>query len=238
MSKTVSTYYASDSEAMTEAGAAERDYHVLGIISDEKAFLSLVKSFDVLCGYSNTPTRADAVLHDKTRSHYFDTIIVLCRESKLNVKELAAVVEKATGTIATGGRFTRPVAAANLVNFLMKWCRYPSFEPAWHMKKRGGEIPLPASKDKDLWGYLLGIYTEPTKVRLREPDYVKRLAPMYPGYEECLKRARRAATEEMKRRFGNDVDLSPVTDLPRYDDAYTSSFIDMLRRGDATLFGN
>ena len=106
------------------------------------------------------------------------------------------------------------------------------------MQKRGGDVPLPAEKGKDLWGYLLGLYTEPAKVRLREPDYVKRLAPMYPGYEDCLKRARRAATDEMKRIYGDDVDLSPVTDLPRYDDAYTSTFVEMLQRGNANLFDN
>ena len=202
----------------------------MGVINDEKAFLSVVKSLDVITGHSNTPSRVDAIVYDKRRGSYFNTVVILIRESKLNLKELDRVLSRVASIWADGKHQPLRNEAA-LIPFLMKWLRYPDFEPVWHMQRRGDNKPLPNSRDKDLWGYLQGLYTDPEKVRLREPDYVRRNKQLYPGYEECIKKARRAAESEMKRRYGDDVDLSPVTDLPKQQDRKESSFIDMLTRG-------
>jgi len=222
--------YDSDIAALDEVGQFERDYYVLGVINDEKAFLSVVKSLDAITGYSNTPTRVDAIIYDKRRASYFNTIVILIRESKLNLKELDRVLLKVVSVLSDGKH--KPLRNdAALIPFLMKWLRYPDFEPVWHMRMRGDDKPLPTSRDKDLWGYLQGLYTDPEKVRLREPDYVRHNKQLYHGYEECIKRARRAAEAEMRRRYGDDVDLSPVTDIPKHQDKRESSFIDMLMQG-------
>jgi hypothetical protein len=222
--------YDSDVAALDEVGQTERDYHVLGVINDEQAFLSVVRSLDAIMGRTHTPTRVDAIINDKQRASYFNTVVILIRESKLTLKELDRVLLKVTSVLTKDKR--NPLRNESLlVPFLMKWLRYPDFEPLWHITKRGDNKPLPSSRGKDLWGYLQGLYTDPEKVRLREPDYVRMNKQMYPGYEECIKKARRDAEIEMKRRYGDDVDLSPVTDLPKRQSKTESSFIDMLRQG-------
>lgn len=57
---------------------------------------------------------------------------------------------------------------------------------------------------------------------------------MYPGYEQCVKAAIKAGQTRMREIHGNNVDLTPVTDIKKKGevdyDGIGASFISLLRQ--------
>jgi hypothetical protein len=101
------------------------------------------------------------------------------------------------------------------------------------MERRGDDRFLPTTKGKNLWGYLNRMYVDPNYARLRMPDSIRRVAPMYKGYDECVRVARREGLERLREIYGPDADVSIVTELKSRDktnyDKIGASFVGLLK---------
>lgn len=225
----------SDPVALDEGASSFARQWAMGIINDEKAFLSCCSSIDALMGRSGGPTRTDAIVKDRYRDSYFEVIIASCRQTKLTVSELSRLLVTMEELLLKKGndKHSSFKDFAMLVDSIVKWARFVDFEPEWHMRMRGDTRPLPSRRDpnRDMWGYLKRLYTDPEAARLRQPDGISAMAKMYPGYDECVRRARREGQDELKRMYGPDVDLSLVTDKKKPEDPKMSSFLGSIRDG-------
>lgn len=237
---------ARDDDAQSEACTALMSSIAFGVISNEQAFYDLVRCYDALLGRvsAHTITIAD-ITNDNSRSWYLYMTASLLHATRFTTNELLRVVTQLKDKVQgkkdkkARARSTRSfkydvLRADMLESTIMSFCQHPDFEPVWHMRKRGDTRRLPTAKGKDLWGFLCRLYTDPEYCRMRVPDNIKKLYPMYPGYEKCVRSAIKAGQNEMKRIYGEDVDLSPVTDIKSkgevdYDDI-GASFISLLRR--------
>lgn len=224
-----------DEEAARESYAALEAFSALGILSNPDDFHRVCEQYDKLFGYTSPLPPASDIINDKNRGWYLYLTAYVLRMSKLEIDEVVQVLDnlieartnKRTKKIDT-------IAKANAAsNIILAFCRYCNFEPRWHMRRRGDDRPLPNTKDKRLWSFLRNLYTDPEYSRLRVPDNIRRVGAMYKGYDECLKRAIADGHAELKRIHGDNVDLSPVTEIRKHDenDFDGSSFMKLLNGG-------
>lgn len=220
-----------DEETLHEVIAAYDAFSALGILANPDSFRTACQSYDSMLGRNpSLCPAASEMINDETRSWYAYLTAYLLRLTKLDMDELSRVLVGAAGYVKENKR--APMTIPNMYNLILAFCAHIDFEPRWHMRRRGDDRPLPSSKNKNLWRYLRDIYIDPECSRLRMPDAIKRAAPMYKGYEECVKRAVADGHAELKRIYGDDVDLSPVTERrDKEDDFDGASFMSLLSRG-------
>lgn len=233
---------ARDDDTDAEAYTALASSVSFGMINNEAVFYDLARDYDALLGHSSPNSFAITdIINDSSRSWYLYMTASLLSHTHFTMPELARVVKNMRDKILGGdGKqkkktpATKHVRAEKLEGTILAFCQYPDFEPVWHMRKRGDDRRLPNSKDKDLWGFLNRLYMDPEYCRLRVPDNIKRMYPMYPGYEQCVKAAIKAGQTRMREIHGNNVDLTPVTDIKKKGevdyDGIGASFISLLRQ--------
>lgn len=228
-----------DEGTSSEALSSLASSIAFGIITNEQAFYDMVRAYDELLGRKSPSsfTIAD-IINDNTRSWYLYMTSMILHETRFTMAELLRCLERMKQVVLLdkdGKPKKKPsyVRASNLHSAIGKFCQYTDFEPVWHMRKRGDDRRLPTDRGKDLWGFLNQLYMDPEYARLRVPDGIRKLYPMYPGYEDCVKAAIKDGQEELRRIYGPDVDLTPVAEIRKGDgvdyDSIGASFMAVLR---------
>lgn len=215
-----------DMRVCEEAIKLTQKRYALGILRNEKHFLSVCYSLDILMGSSGNRYTTRVLMNDRKRNWYPVFVALVLRESRLEIDELDLVLSEAVS------RGIKDISADKIFSFCLGCCRKMSFEPRWHMRKREDTRPLLNVEGKDLWRHLNRLYTDPEYSRIRPPDYVPRIGRMYNRYQECCHAARAMGQAELKRIYGGDVDLTLVTDSREQKSEVPSSFMSALRSGD------
>lgn len=220
-----------DEETINEVIAASDAFSALGILANPDDFRTVCQSYDVLLGRnpSYCPP-ASEIINDETRSWYAYMTAYFLRLTKLEIDELSRVLSDVVKYARDNKRL--PMEIPRMCGLVHAFCARIDFEPKWHMRRRGDDRPLPTSKNKNLWRYLRDMYLDPECSRLRMPDAIRKAAPMYKGYEECVKKAVADGHAELKRIYGGNVDLSPITERrDKEDDFDGASFMSLLSKG-------
>lgn len=227
----------SDDTALEEAYAAIQSSLAFGVINIESDFLDLCRCYDRLLGKSSSLSTTTAIVNDRSRNWYLYLTSNLLHETRFTITELNIVAHELLDARDNNKRekthTKQRMDAPALQVALLEFCRRCSFEPKWHMEKRGDTKPLPSNKGKNLWGYLRNLYVDPEYSRLRTPDYVTQYGSSWPGYMELVKAAIADGHARLKEIYGEDVDLSPVNDLKEKTDVdydgIGASFVGLLR---------
>ena len=221
------------SDAISSAGIAVNNYKRMSTINDEHAFRRLCQNYDMLLGIgSRVKSIQEILLAQGTAAFYFDTTITVMQETRLTLQELLKLTDQIIEHNKTDKQHSRKWAARKLPINLVAWARYIDFEPEWHMKKRGDTRQLPNIKGKNLWAHLLKLYTDPEQSRMQTPEHIKKIAHLYPGYIECCKRAIRHGQDELKRLYGNEVDLTPLVDKRKEEDVNMVNLFNLISSGE------
>lgn len=231
-----------DNDTAVEAQRAYDSYLRFGLVNDPVAFETLCQCYDALLGRKSSTPAAPAIIKDRSREWYILLTVYLLRETRFTIQELAKIAEEVVeyklwdkdyyGNKKKNKKFS-PIKPDHLYNLLIGFSRNCHFEPKWHMERRGDTRPLPNQKGKDLWGFLRRMYTDPEYCRMRMPDNIARIASLYPGYEECIAAARRDGQVQMRKLYGNNVDLSLITEIHKKDneDFDGTSLMGLIRNG-------
>lgn len=225
--------YIFDNDTAIESMCSIDSFSALGILSSPVHFRNVCVLFDKLMGRRSTVPPASEIVNDSSRSWYTFAAAYIMRQTRLEIDELERVLEHMLQALTNKqGRIDYIKQADALVNTTISFCRYMDFEPRWHQRRREDDRPLPTDKNKDLWGYLLRLYTDPEYSRMRMPDNIRRIAPMYKGYEDCVKKAVAEGHRQLQAMYGADVDLSPITEKRHQEDDFDgSSFMRLLSKG-------
>lgn len=220
-----------DAEAEREAISSTEAFSALGILSSPDYFFKVCKAYDKLLGYMTPTPPASDIINDRARSWYTFATAYILRQSRLEIDELVRVLDTIIDVRKRDKKFNQ-VRASDLIYIVLCFCQSVHFEPRWHQRRRGDDRPLPSDKNKDLWGYLCRLYTDPEYSRMRMPDNIKRIAPMYKGYEDCVRKAVSEGHRRLQEIYGPDVDLSPLTEKRKKDDDFDgASFMRLLAKG-------
>lgn len=222
-----------DVEAASEAAQSYNAFSALGIISDPQAFARICECYDFLLGRKKMRIDPSAIISDQHRRWYLLHTAYILRQSKLEIGEYARVCDKVRKYVESNNKGKhRGMSPDSMTLLIWRFCQHIDFEPKWHQRRRGDDRPLPTDRGKNLWRYLRDMYIDPEKSRLRMPDTIKRIAPMYKGYEDCVRAAVSEGHAELKRRYGNDTDLSPITEIRDQQDDYDgTSFMRIMASG-------
>lgn len=222
-----------DSATAEEVLVAYDAFSALGILSSPDHFHRVCRSFDKLMGRTSPTPAASDIVNDSTRSWYAPAAAYIMRQTRLEIDELSRALESVVeAKTDKRGHIDCIRQASDLTRIVLAFLQHIDFEPRWHQAKRGDDRPLPSDKGKDLWRYLRSMYTDSEYSRMRMPDNIRRAAPMYKGYEECVKKAVSEGHRRLQEIHGKDADLSPVTEIKdREDDFDGASFMRLLSKG-------
>lgn len=202
--------------------------HQLKLINNEEIFVSVCNLYNKIMQRKMIYGSANDIIADDYYSAFmFEATLSLLKESKFTLHELNESLQYVQPKIS------KKIEASKIVPALIKWLRYPQFEPEWHMKKRGDTRKLLNIPGKNLWRHLLDLYTDPEYSRMRPPDYVNKAGVMYKNYLEFCKKATEEGHAELRRLYGSNVDLTPLTDKRKVDDEYDiSSMFTLISSGE------
>lgn len=218
-----------DSAAVTEALLQNESYWKMSVIKNEDAFLEFCDLMEKLCGKTDCPKRAEAIIADRRLHQYFDLAITFIQESKYTLFEVNSVLK----SMLKNMKYVKNVNTIDGVFLLInKWLPYIGYEPIFHQNLRNDKSKLSNSSKCNMWSFLRGMYTDPEYSKLRVPDAVAARARNTPKFTELLNKARTEGQAELKRLYGQDVDLSLQTDKTKRASEAEIDFMKQLQDGE------